>query len=83
MILAIFLLVLNTPGLSITIMIHNTCPIELTKRNITRISNKIMKLYNQERPHINLDYKTPIEFEKYIQELKKGERPVLKIYQWN
>ncbi len=56
---------------------------ELTKKNITRISNKIMKLYNQERPHINLDYKTPVEFEKYIQEMKEEERPVLKIYQWN
>ena len=55
---------------------------KLTKKNIKRISNKIMKLYNEERPHINLDYKTPLEFEKYIQGLKKNERPVLKIYQW-
>ena len=56
---------------------------ELTKKNIIRVSNKIMKLYNQERPHINLDYKTPVEFEKYIKGLKEKERPVLKIYQWN
>jgi len=56
---------------------------KLTKKNIACVSNKIMKLYNQERPHINLDYKTPAEFEKYIQKLKEKDRPVLKIYQWN
>lgn len=56
---------------------------ELTKKNIHRISKKIMKLYNEERPHINLDYKTPVEFEKYIEQLKDEERPVLKVYQWN
>lgn len=55
---------------------------KLTKKNINRTANKIMKLYNEERPHINLDYKTPVEFEEYIQGLKKNERPVLKIYQW-
>ena len=37
---------------------------QLTKKNIHRISKKIMKLYNEERPHINLDYKTPVEFKK-------------------
>lgn len=56
---------------------------QLTKKNIHRITNKIMKLYNQERPHISLDYKTPVEFEGYIKTLKEEERPVLKIYQWN
>ena len=55
---------------------------KLTKKNIKRISNKIMKLYNEERPHINLGYKTPVDFEKYIEQLKDMERPVLKIYQW-
>ena len=56
---------------------------ELTHKNIIRKSNRIMKLYNEERPHINLDYRTPVEFEEYIKELKKEERPALKIYKWN
>ncbi len=55
---------------------------KLTKTNINKISKKIMKLYNEERPHINLGYKSPVEFEKYIQQLKDKERPVLKVYQW-
>lgn len=42
-----------------------------------------MKLYNEERPHINLNYRTPVEFEKYIEQLKDEDRPVLKVYQWN
>lgn len=56
---------------------------ELTKKNINRVSKKIMKLYNEERPHINLNYRTPVEFEKYIEQLKDEDRPVLKVYQWN
>ena len=56
---------------------------ELTEKNIARVSNRIMKFYNEERPHINLGYKTPVEFEKHIQKLKEEDRPVLKIYQWN
>jgi len=55
---------------------------ELTNKNIKRTTNKIMKLYNEERPHINLNYKTPVEFEEYIKGLKSDERSVLKIYQW-
>ena len=56
---------------------------ELTKKNINQVSKKIMRLYNEERPHINLDYRTPVEFEKFIEQLKDDERPVLKVYQWN
>ena len=56
---------------------------KLTKNNIIRVSNKIMKLYNEERPHISLGYRTPVEFEEYIKKLNKEERPVLKVYQWN
>jgi len=55
---------------------------KLTKKNIKSMSKKIMRLYNQERPHINLAYKTPVEFEKYIENLDNNKRPVLKVYQW-
>ncbi len=55
---------------------------KLTKTNINKISKKIMKLYNEERPHINLGYKSPVDFEKYIEKLEDNERPVLKVYQW-
>lgn len=56
---------------------------KLTKNNIIRVSNRIMKLYNEERPHISLGYRTPVEFEEYIKNLNKEEHPVLKVYQWN
>jgi putative transposase len=54
----------------------------LTEKNITRASNKIKHLYNNERPHLSLDYKTPIQFESWIKTLSDKERPVLKIFDW-
>lgn len=55
---------------------------DLTKKNIQRISSKIMWLYNNERPHLSLGNRTPIEFEKHINSLKAEERPILEVYQW-
>jgi transposase InsO family protein len=56
---------------------------KLTKENINRVAKKIMRLYNEERPHISLGYKTPVEFEKNIQQMDDKERPVLNVYKWN
>ncbi len=55
---------------------------KLTKKNIQRVTSKIMKLYNEERPHLGLGKRTPIEFEEYIQNMDQENRPVLEIYQW-
>lgn len=54
----------------------------LTEKNITRIASKIMKLYNDERPHQSLHNKTPKQFEAMIKQLNAEERPKLKIFDW-
>lgn len=54
----------------------------LTEQNITRQAQKIMQLYNEERPHQSLKNKTPRQFEEMIKKLSEAERPVLKVFQW-
>jgi len=55
----------------------------LTDRNIHSITRKIIKLYNEERPHLSLKNKTPIEYEAYINQLNDDKRPKMKVYDWN
>lgn len=54
----------------------------LTEKNITRMASKIMKLYNDERPHQSLNNKTPKQFESMIEQLERTERPKMKIFNW-
>jgi transposase InsO family protein len=54
----------------------------LTEKNITRMTARIKKLYNEDRPHQNLNGKTPMEFEAIIKKLSESQRPQLKIYEW-
>ena len=55
----------------------------LTQKNITRVTARIKKLYNEQRPHQNLQGRTPMEYEAMIEKLNEGERPILKIYEWD
>lgn len=54
----------------------------LTGHNITRQAAKIMRLYNEERPHKNLKNKTPLQYEKMIEQLSEDDRPILKVFEW-
>jgi putative transposase len=54
----------------------------LTEKNITRQAAKIMRIYNNERPHQNLRKKTPLQFEKMIEEMSEKDRPTLKVFDW-
>lgn len=56
---------------------------KLTKDNLQRIIRKIQRYYNDERPHENLNMKTPTAYEKYVTNLPEDERPVLKIHDWD
>jgi transposase InsO family protein len=42
--------------------------------------SKVVKLYNEKRPHIELGYLTPNEFEKKIIELPEQQRPLMQLY---
>jgi putative transposase len=55
----------------------------LTEANITRQAAKIMRLYNDERPHQSLKNKTPKQFEEMIEKLSEDNRPAMKVYEWD
>lgn len=57
-------------------------PESLTKKTLQRKIKQIKRYYNNERPHSSLGYKTPNEFEEYINKLNPEERPQVTVYKW-
>ncbi len=55
----------------------------LTEANITRQAAKIMRLYNEQRPHQSLKNKTPEQFELMIKKMGEEDRPAMKVYEWD
>ncbi len=55
----------------------------LRENNMAYISSKITRLYNDEKPHVELQRMTPTNFEKYVDKLPLLDRPQMPIYQWN
>ncbi len=56
---------------------------ELKEKNLARQAGKILRLYNDYRPHSNLDMMTPKAFEQHVQNMEENSRPEMQIYQWN
>lgn len=50
------------------------------ENKLNKVLQEIKRLINEEKPVELLDYRTPIEFEKYIEGLSKGNRPKVKLY---
>ena len=57
--------------------------LHITAKNINIMAKKIMKYYNEERPHLSLNMMTPNEHEKYVKNLPKEDSPKIRVYQWN
>jgi putative transposase len=55
----------------------------LNKDKMAYVSSKIMRLYNNEKPHLSLKRMTPTSFENYVDKLSPLERPQMPIYQWD
>lgn len=53
---------------------------ELTKANLSRMVKKVIKCYNDEKPHRGLQMRTPTEFEAQVKKLPKRQRPIEEIY---
>jgi len=65
-----------------TIKNYYLIDIPLEGKNLRKISNHILKLYNEERPHKKLHKMTPIGFENSVEKLPIQERPKEVIYKW-
>lgn len=53
---------------------------ELTEGNLSKLAQKIVTWYNEEKPHSGLKMKTPSAFEKSVEKLPKRQRPKEVIY---
>ena len=54
----------------------------ITPENYKRRLERIMYLYNHERPHSSLNKMTPVEFEQCIRKLTPDERPKIQVFKW-
>jgi len=58
-------------------------PFELCEKNLRYMMPKIIRYYNQERPHSSLNMMTPNIFEYHLANLPENLRPEMTIYQWD
>ena len=58
-------------------------PFEISEKNLRYMSPKIMRYYNQERPHSNLNMITPDNFEHLLAKLPENLRPEMTIFKWD
>jgi transposase InsO family protein len=58
-------------------------PFDLTENNLRYMVPRIIRYYNQERPHENLNNISPDAFENQISKLAHKSRPEMPIYQWD
>lgn len=54
---------------------------ELTKSNIRNMAWRIMRYYNDERPHCELSMMTPTTYETYVGNLPENKTPEMTIFQ--
>lgn len=57
----------------------NTCNYQKLRKSL----NEAVWLYNNERPHSELGYMTPVDFEKQLEKQKGEERFLMKLYDFN
>lgn len=66
-----------------TIKNQYLCDLELRDNNLGRIAQKVIYLYNHEKPHESLNMMTPEIYKKHVENLPKSARPKMVIFKWN
>jgi len=66
-----------------TIKNQYLCDLELKDNNLNRIAQKVIYLYNHERPHQSLNMMTPERYKNYVENLPRSARPKMEIFKWN
>lgn len=66
-----------------TIKNYYLCDAQLVGKDLNRVTNQIMRKYNYERPHSELDMMTPMAYEKYVENLDTRRKPKLLIFKWD
>jgi putative transposase len=66
-----------------TVKNYYLCDVELTGKKLDSVASQVMRKYNYEKPHSELDMMTPIAYEKHVEKLSKRSRPKLLIFKWD
>lgn len=66
-----------------TVQNYYLCDAQLIGKDLNSVASQIMRKYNYERPHSELDMMTPIAYEKYVEKLSKRSRPKMLIFKWD
>jgi putative transposase len=66
-----------------TVKNYYLCDVQLTGKKLDSVASQIMRKYNYEKPHSELDMMTPNIYEKHVEKLTKRSRPKLLIFKWD
>jgi transposase InsO family protein len=66
-----------------TVKNYYLCDTQLKGKNLNSVASQIMRKYNYERPHLELDMVTPMAFEKHVEKLSPRSRPKMLIFKWD
>jgi len=66
-----------------TIKNYYLCDAQLVGKDLNRVASQIMRKYNYERPHSELNMIPPIAYEKLVEKLSKRARPKMLIFKWD
>jgi len=66
-----------------TIKNYYLCDEKLAGKDLNTVANRILRKYNYERPHSELDMMTPEAYEKYVDKLSCRVKPKMVIYKWD
>jgi len=66
-----------------TIKNQYLCDLELKDSNLNRIAQKVLYLYNHERPHQSLNMMTPVSYKNYVENMPNSARPKMVVFKWN
>lgn len=65
-----------------TIKNQYLCDLKLQQSNLAGIAQRVTNLYNNEKPHQNLNMRTPGAFKNYVENLPKSGKPKMVIFKW-
>ena len=66
-----------------TVKNYYLCDAQLTGKNLNSVARQIMRKYNFEKPHSELDMMTPIAYENHVEKLSQRNRPKMLIFKWD
>jgi len=66
-----------------TVKNYYLCDEKLEDKDLNKVASRIMRKYNYERPHLELNMMTPIAYEKHVEKLSEKTKPKMVVFKWD